>query len=362
MNFNLPSILLAGTPTGVNAKVEKLPFFQTHPDEPESLIMMIDNSTMEKFQTCPRSSRFYCIDRREGHSSPALTYGSAIHEVLELIYLARARGEAFDHSLIEPTVARIFEGKASSLSEWRTPELAVEALTAYIKHYQVADLTPLVVDGDPFVEKAFSLCLGKIEVNQTVPYALQQLIDPQEFYKTHSATSTPPTSTHFVKNIYVHWTGKMDMVCEYNGALYILDHKTTSIGGSSFFDDFRLRQQTVGYAWAAQKTLGLKINGFILNAIIQRKPTRTGKGREFVRDYYIYEPWLLEEWENDVLRECSNFVDSFILDSFPKVTSWCFGKYGRCKYHEVCTERPSSRHLILHSDMFNNTNWSPLNK
>ena len=147
-----------------------------------------------------------------------------------------------------------------------------------------------------------------------------------------------------------------------DSTIRVIDHKTTSMGGDTFFDDFTLSQQTVGYAWAASQLAGTPVTEFLLNALMIRKPTRTGKGIEFERRSFFYPQYMQDEWKTDVLASVESFVFSMLHGSFPKYTKWCMGKYGSCQYHSVCSSPPQARDFVLSTDMFSNVSWSPLNE
>lgn len=49
-------------------------------------LLQLDNTTSSIFQTCPRASKFYTIDRRQRPDRAPLIFGGAIHEGLEQVY------------------------------------------------------------------------------------------------------------------------------------------------------------------------------------------------------------------------------------------------------------------------------------
>ena len=327
----------------------KRPLLIPHPDIPNDWILQIDNTTMEYFQTCPRSAQFYCVERREKGERAPLIFGGAIHEGLEVLYrdgfsaLPTAKARCLDYFASQPSV---------QVGEWRTPEYALEALDRYVSYWSMMDnLEPIVHNGKKFVEQPFALNLGKLELNCPLPYSLSKL------------TADNNTAHVYVKTLHIQWTGKVDIAAtNASPAVYIVDHKTTSMGGMTFFADFELAQQTHGYTWALQKLLGHRVAGFILNALIIRKPTRTGVGMEFERRVYPYSEDAITEWETDTMASVEQFVHSLIHASFPKYTKWCMGKYGACQYHQVCTLPAAQRGIMLGSSYYNDVTWSPLVK
>ena len=323
--------------------------------EGDTYILRIDNSTMERFQTCPRSALYYCVSRRQAPPSVALAYGGAIHAGLEKLYLL-----GYSH----PRILDIMQDAArehmshhctESLYDWRTPDRACHTLTKYFETYENTDsITPIIVEDKPYVERAFSLPVGQIEINSELAFSRQALLGGDN-----------DDSPLYVGTLLFFWSGRLDIAAHYNGqrdSVYVVDHKTTSIAGPGFYNDFYLAQQTVGYCWALDQILPDKsVWGLVLNAIIGRKPTPSGKSLEFQRQVYLYTPERRDEFVKDITHQAETFVYSLLHGYFPKSTKWCFDKYGQCSYHPVCSlNSPAQRDIHLMSDAYSDVTWDPL--
>jgi hypothetical protein len=305
--------------------------------EGDDYILRIDNSTLETFQACSRASEFQCIERRQKQPSAALAFGGAIHEGLEVLY--RDGFVNLPRAIVACQTA-LDRVKFRDPDEWRTPACAEETLRRYVDTYQSHDpICPIVSDGQLFIEQPFSLTIGEVTLNAHI--AKLDL---------------------FVRKLTILWSGRIDIAAHYGDAnAYVVDHKTTSMGGVTFFGDFMLSQQMVGYNWALRKMLPQhNIVGTVVNAIIQRKPSKTGKSLEFSRQVYFHADWHVDEWKRDVLSEIERFLSCLVDGYFPKATKWCFGKYGQCPYHDVCTLPPHQREIMLNSSEYVNVTWSPL--
>jgi len=207
------------------------------------------------------------------------------------------------------------------------------------------------VEGKKFIERPFSIVLGEIQVDGELGYT--------EFELTQQGDNSKKL---YVRRLTILWSGRIDIAANYgDSSVFIVDHKTSSIGGPQFFKDFMLSQQMVGYNWAGRRMLpDQKIMGTVVNAVIQRKPTKTGRALDFERQTYFHTDWHVAEWEQDVMAQVATFVHSLCEGFFPKQTKQCFGKYGQCQYHNACTLPPNQRHLILDSPEYTNVTWSPL--
>lgn len=331
------SLNLSSLPGAMPDEAPKRMFLEREGDT-DDYVLRIDNSTLETFQGCSRAAMYYCVERRQRPPSAALAFGGAIHVGLEVLY--RFGFQSLSVAIIK-CQEKLDEIKFRDPNEWRTPSVAERTLRKYVDTYAAHDpIAPLVIDDKPFIEKPFSLVIGEIELNTHI-LSLDNL---------------------YIAKLTILWSGRIDIAAHYGDAnVYVVDHKTSSMGGMQFFKDFMLSQQMVGYNWALRKLLpDANVVGTVVNAIIQRKPTPTGKALEFQRQVFFHTPWHISEWEKDVMSEIERFLGCLLVDYFPKCTKWCFGKYGQCPYHDVCTLPPAQRHIMLDSSEYTNVTWSPL--
>jgi hypothetical protein len=293
----------------------------------------VDNTSKELFETCARAAQYYSVLRREGATERAALFrGSVVHEALGI--RKRATTPDFEKEQIAHILVRYLD-RDFGPDEWRTAEHAVDTIMLYNKQWPIASEPYKLLEGT--TELPFKILLGKAELNATV---------------------TTYTGTFFVRYVYVYWTGIIDAIIDY-GQILVMDHKTTSVLGPSFFDDFVLSSQMNGYVWSAKK-LGYPAEGLLLDAIAGRKPTKTGVAHEYQRDRKFYEQAHLDEWERDTFTLITDFLEHLCRGYFPKSPKWCFGKYGRCQYWDVCTQLPDRRNDLLQSDLYKPVTWSPI--
>tara|TARA_R110000772_G_scaffold266171_1_gene388283 strand:+ start:2433 stop:3485 length:1053 start_codon:yes stop_codon:yes gene_type:complete len=317
-------------------------------DHDDDYVLRIDNSTLEKFQSCPRSADFYAIRRKTSPPSGPLLAGGALHSGMEYLY---KNGVSPEHLPMAQQIAEEFFAEQPNVdTQWRNPSLVCAALEKYVKNYENNDPFELVqYKGEPFVERSFEIELGVIDVNTTLPY--------NKLYLCNEGEDAPL----YVRKLYCMWTGKLDLAVRDAIGVKVLDHKTTSMLGSTFYKQFEIGQQPLGYSWALQKILGETVSGFIVNAIYWRPPLKNQtNGRvEFYRHPFNYSQELIAEWETDVMGSVSDFVSNMIRGHFPGYRLWCVGKYGVCPYHDVCTLGKSQRSALLNSSLYDNVNWDP---
>lgn len=321
-----------------------------HHDQDDDYILQCDNSNTELDITCPRQAEYALVHKRKSLPHEALTFGSAHHHALDAFYSGQPLEE------VKKVVLQTFVGHTPELDSWRTPEHALESMLDYIQHYK-NDSLRVVADEDkvPFVERSFSLPLGEILLDQVVKTPKELLVDPELY-----PSSSLDTGSFYVRSLKVFWTGRLDLLAHDEGDLVLVDHKTSSIKGEQYYQQFEMSQATIGYIWATEQLIGRRVDAFLLNLIINRKPTRTGVGREFDRRKFYYPRYRIDEWPQDTLNNVEDFVRHLVQNKFPPRRAWCINKYGRCPYYDVCCAPPERRLEILHSSWFTDNVWTPL--
>lgn len=286
--------------------------------------LVLDASSLEgQFMLCPRAFRNYKLLKRE----PAKFYagrefGKCVHCALEAYYKGQDPLDAINKSY--PT--------DMPMEDHRTLDFAYEVIRVYKQTYPAEAWQIAYVNGQPVIERPFALPLGQIIINGlTIP---------------------------------IVWNGKIDMVIRTPDQRYfVLDHKTSSVAGQTFWSQFKLSTQQLGYCWATQELTGLELSGFYINAIFTRKPTKTGKGIECERQPYLIEHEDLERWRSNVLYICTSVLRHACGAHWPMYTKSCVHKYGECGYLEACAcGNPQMEHRALMSNMYQQVTWSPTNE
>lgn len=319
----------------------------------------MDNSNLSTFATCPRSG-FYKIlrKRRLKKSRAALFFGSAIHKALETRDIEQAKfvTAETEEKMIDALIEK-YEDVQLDDQEYRNLDYAIRTIKEYNRVYRFDnELAITLPDGKVAVELPFALHVGDIEVNQTILVS-----DPD-------IDEGKPTVKYFDK-IRVIFTGKIDRVCQKNGEYFVFDHKTTSMGGPTFFDEFYTSLQFKGYKWAVEQILGIRITGVIINGLVCRPPLKNG-GVNFTFDRHeIYlDDSLIHEWQTTFMLTVQEAFNSFLGQSdydspeqaFPMRTNWCIAKYGRCEYFDACQLPVNQRELMINSGLYEEHTWSPL--
>jgi hypothetical protein len=347
ISLDLPSIQVIppASPSAV-----KREFLTLIPDSSNEYLLIIDNSAAEKVMMCPTMAMYYLYYRREGHArNAALVFGGAVHEGLEVLL----RGG--DDVAVANAITTFWSNNPPPPDEYRTVQNAILVLKAYRQRTALPDYQWEIINDNkgPIIERAFELPLGVLDVDSELQ--LPEWPHPRR-----------------VSRIHVAWAGRIDLVAFANGLARVGDHKTTSIAGDNFVQDFILSSQTQGYVWAARQIWPeIDIRGFVLNAIFLKKPSagvgitsigpRGGKpALDFFRAYYEYSQERLDEWAENALTIVEDFIHCLVRARFPMYTKQCFNKFGKCVYHDICTiDNPETRVRLLMSDAYKPVTWDP---
>jgi hypothetical protein len=357
-------------------------------DEPGHFLLVLDNSSAEKFTTCPTAARNYLVLEREGAArSAALTFGGAVHAGLEKLLLGA------DSSAQDAAIANYFTNHPCDLDSYRTVNNALAVIDSFRRRVQMPDYswTILSDDAGPLIERAFELPLGVLKVDGVIdmPWttfeysSLVNSVEEEEQQKWYNALDIRARlskalqngmkSPRYVSHVHVAWSGRTDLIANWNGENRVVDHKTASDKRYANPEEYFLSNATIGYVWAAQQLWpDLNVTGAAINFLVFKKPTGTGpidqpgpRGGEpslsIFPAFFHYTPERLSWWKHNTMTIVSDFIHCLVRNDFPMHTKWCFGKYGTCPYHPVCCEDNADiRESLLQSAMYRNVTWNPV--
>jgi len=158
-------------------------------------------------------------------------------------------------------------------------------------------------------------------------------------------------------------TGRIDKIVKWGGAVWIVDHKTTSQMGPSYVKMAEPNMQFDGYIYAA-RALGYEAIGVIVDALLVAKGLLESSTRGRLTPLLRYDsyrsPIQLAEYEHEIqmiqkdIAVCEN------------TGYWCPNKdsctyYGECPYRRVCMEESGLRERLLESE-YTVEFWSPITK
>jgi hypothetical protein len=312
------------------------------PDHPDDYVMELDYSSLSNFMICPRKAENYSVKGREScRDQSAMTFGHLFH-ALDAKRLIIGFTEEFARFKADK-IAEHFVSYPCSTSDHRNSEMMEKVMAQYEVRYKGDGLREQLVysDGAPLIERPFKVPLMTVAVNRRIKIGNIDV---------------------YVRNIHVIYTGRVDSALVQNGQYFVMDDKTSSRGGQEFEENFRLSLQTRGYCWALQKLLGVPVAGLILNAVIVRVPTKTGKGTEYNRRTYFYNPDLIAEFEDNIKAHVSSFIQCLVNGFFPQVALSFKSPCPSCDYHENCALPRHQRADDLASELYRDVTWNPMHE
>ena len=155
--------------------------------------------------------------------------------------------------------------------------------------------------------------------------------------------------------------GRIDKIVEWNGAVWVIDHKTTSQLGAQYFKMIEPSLQFPGYVYAARQ-LGFPAVGVVVDAILVAKgllkaATRANLTPLARYDDYVAD-WQLNEWMETAMRIQKTIVASEVSDVWIPNFGSCT-HYGECAYRQIDVEEPGVRQRVIEHNYNRGDFWDP---
>lgn len=291
--------------------------------------MKIDNFALTMHQTCPskfdlRMNEGWTTRRKSG----ALGFGSCLHEGLAVWYRT---GD------IAKALLAIHEKwpEAMPIDDFRTKEKCVTVMIEYAKMYPTETWSVVGMPDNPVIEVPFTIDTGMYLPCVNCNSDNYQVTLEGRYEDVCRFCSTPREP--------IEYGGIYDMLIDFAGKLFVVDHKSTSVMGSGYFRQFKPNNQMTGYIWAASKLSGQPVSGALINAIGIYKVGKT----KFEREITSRSQMAIDSWLDDVYTECCNIQYHKVHGHWPKRTNACT-LYGLCEFHSVHElDNPTEQRKLL---------------
>ena len=178
-------------------------------------------------------------------------------------------------------------------------------------------------------------------------YHNQYVSDSIKVLATEVAFSLPLPETE------INLIGRIDKIIEWDGAVYIMDHKTTSSLGASFFNKIKPNMQFDGYVWAAQQ-LGYPLcSGVVMDALLVAKgllvPAYLAKLTPNQRDISERTPLDVTRYLRNVSSIIGDLKSCYAREEWYENTESCCD-FVECPYRSICKEDPGIHEAIIKSE------------
>jgi hypothetical protein len=193
-------------------------------------------------------------------------------------------------------------------------------------------------------------------------YADSFPIDNPEFGTVSSISGKPGVEWNFAVPLPVlHpdtgepiiFCGRLDVILDVFGGVYLTDDKTTSSLGITWPQQWDMRGQFVGYAWAARQ-YGLRVDGSLVRGISILK-TKYDKAQAIVPQ----PEWKQNEWLASTVSKLEHAKRLYAQAvDYPVFGEPC-NEYGGCEFKQPCMNRDHDGWL---DSNYVARNWNPLER
>lgn len=292
----------------------------------ENLQIGWDSTSLTTFMECPRKYQYSLLFARAPRKeSVHLTFGIYFHQGLEHYDKLRANG--IDHNTAVHSVVKDMLVRShgwNSDDNYKNRETLIRSLVWYMEEFPSESdpaKTLILHNGSPAVELSFRFEFPDLKT----PWGDRYL-----------------------------YCGHLDRVAEFDGALWVMDRKTTKSAITSYwFEKFRPHNQMTGYTIGGHITLSRPLKGVIIDgAQIGVNFTR------LMRGITLRSQDELEEWFANAsvhIRLAERYAES---DFWPMNLSAC-DNYGGCPFRPICAKPPAQRQRWLEAEYVERI-WDPL--
>jgi len=288
---------------------------------------VIDSSMLAAFKACPQLFfKTYIAQWKSKTEKVDLHAGKAFAHALE-----KARRGFFEDGLnAEVAEARGLEAFFDAYGDFECPpdnpksrERMAGAYGFYMDHY------PLTMNS------GFPILLpgGKraIEVSFAQPLAID-----------HPETGHP-----------IIVCGRGDMICQYAGANYGEDDKTTKSLGPTWSQQWDLRAQFICYTWGFRQ-MGFDIAGFLVRGVSILK--RSYDTQEAICNF---SPWEVDRWYGETLEWVGDMIRAWKTNRWRYNLDHSCTNYGGCGFRTVCKAQDETPWL---EQYFERRRWDPVTR
>lgn len=146
------------------------------------------------------------------------------------------------------------------------------------------------------------------------------------------------------------YVGRVDMVADFAGGLFIEDDKTTSSLGKTWGRQWDLRSQFTGYVRGCME-YGLKPTGILVRGVSILK---TKYDTQQVITYRA--DWEVERWEDQLHRDLKRMIECWETGIWDYDLNHSCAEYGGCMFREICKHQDPAPWL---ANYYEQRVWDP---
>ena len=288
---------------------------------------VLDSSLIAAFRSCPQKANLEFVQHwKPSEPSVHLHAGAAFAHGLEVartqFYVA---GQSPDASVAQGLSAlmRAYGSFECPPESAKSLERTAGALEYYFSRYPLGEdrAIPMTLPG------------GK----RGIEFSFLEPIDMD-----HPETGEP-----------LLYSGRMDMMVDYENMHLGEDDKTTSQLGASWPRQWDLRSQFTAYVWGAQRA-GIKLDGFLVRGVSILKT------KYDTLEAITYRPaWMIERWYEQLLHDTARMIQCWKSGYWDFNLDHACAEYGGCPFRGVCQmQKPE----VLLKQQFEQRIWNPVTR
>ena len=286
---------------------------------------VIDSSMMAAFKSCPQKGYLEFIEHWKMRDQSVHLHA----------------GGAYAHGIEKARVAYYIDG----LDAQTAIALGVGALLEFYGDFQCPPESPKSAERTAgALEYYFSQY--RLGEDKAIPMILPGGKRGIEF-----SFLEPLDIVHPVTGDPLLYSGRMDMMCSYEGMHLGEDDKTTSQLGASWPRQWDLRSQFTGYVWGAGRA-GIKLDGFLVRGVSILKT------KYDTLQAITYRPaWLIERWYEQLNKDIERMIQCWESGYWDFNLDHACAEYGGCPFKSVCQMRDPA---ALLNQQFQRRKWDPV--
>jgi len=185
-------------------------------------------------------------------------------------------------------------------------------------------------------------------------YADKYAHEPFTVLRTEQMFTLPIPDTNF------SMCGKIDKIIDWDGAVYVMDHKTTSRLGYEFFYNIKPNMQFDTYIWGARQIGYPKCSNIFLDALLVAKgltvPSQLAKLTPLARLPDSRTDEEIEDYVTNLKHILVDLEKSYTEDIWYSNTESCTN-YTECPYRRICKEDKSIQERVIAMDYQERIKW-----
>lgn len=149
------------------------------------------------------------------------------------------------------------------------------------------------------------------------------------------------------------YVGRMDMLMNFAGGIFLEDDKTTSQLGPTWSRQWDLRSQFTGYAWGCQKS-GIHVDGAVVRGVSILKT------KYDTQQAVSYRPeWQIDRWYSELILWIQRAINAYKSGIYLHNLDHSCAEYGGCSFRQACSSEDEAPWLDIN---FERREWNPLTR